>query len=693
MDRKKVCKKSSAKKKMMSIELTREIIEKHEQGVRVVDLARQYGRSTSMICSVLKRKESIKSVTPAKGLTIISKLRTSLHENMEKLLMVWVTEKQLQGDTLTQTIICEKARAIYGDLLKQTPLTSIDEASEESFKASRGWFEDFKKRSGIGNGKSCGLKLSAYYVHPMQLKCLIKSFWILIWENSLNMDKFLKPVLKDIGSAKEKIARTKISLEKKLSIIKAIESGTSQAELRKKMKMSKSSISTIWGKREDYKKRMLQKGINPNYCRYRQCHYPLLEEALYTWLVQARLKNIPLNGLILQQKAIYYAMGMKYDEFEASNGWLDRFKARRNIIFRKICGEERAVNPLVVEDWKEKIPSFLDKYSPSNIYNIDESGLFYKCLPDKTLTFKGDTCSGTKRSKERITFLAGTNMDGSDKLPLLVIGKYAKPRCFRKEKNLSTHYEANKTAWMTAVIFKKYLHYLDEYFGSENKKVLLILDNCPAHHLPEKLENIQVVFLPPNATAKLQPMDMGIILDIKRKYRMKLIRRCLIDMENDRETNITLLDSIELLNMSWNSVPKSTIVNCFSLSGFGTFQAEIAPQDSTISLSLEEISRATSNFEQYVHVDDNEQVFAEMTDEEIIKMVTNVPDIDLPEEEEEEEMPSSSQVLSSLKWLKTYSRICDFTAEEIFKNEDFFARYETKLLRNMLKQKKITDYI
>ncbi|GFT02559.1 hypothetical protein NPIL_32041 [Nephila pilipes] len=52
MDRKKVCEKSSAKKKMMSIELKREIIEKHEQGFRVVDLSRQYGRSTSMICTV-----------------------------------------------------------------------------------------------------------------------------------------------------------------------------------------------------------------------------------------------------------------------------------------------------------------------------------------------------------------------------------------------------------------------------------------------------------------------------------------------------------------------------------------------------------------------------------------------------------------------------------------------------------------
>ncbi|UYV71391.1 hypothetical protein LAZ67_8002951 [Cordylochernes scorpioides] len=79
-------------------------------------------------------------------------------------------EKQLQGDTLTQTIICEKARAIYGDLLKQTSQTSIDEASEESFKASRGWFENFKKRSGIhsvvrhGEAASSDMKAAEDYI-------------------------------------------------------------------------------------------------------------------------------------------------------------------------------------------------------------------------------------------------------------------------------------------------------------------------------------------------------------------------------------------------------------------------------------------------------------------------------------------------------------------------------------------------
>ena len=61
--------------------------------------------------------------------------------------MVWVTEKQLKGDALMQGIVCEKARAIYDDLLRQTTCTS--RTSEDSFDASRGWFDNFNKRTGI----------------------------------------------------------------------------------------------------------------------------------------------------------------------------------------------------------------------------------------------------------------------------------------------------------------------------------------------------------------------------------------------------------------------------------------------------------------------------------------------------------------------------------------------------------------
>ena len=40
---------------------------------------------------------------------------------------------------------------------------------------------------------------------------------------------------------------------------------------------------------------------------------------------------------------------------------------------------------------------------------------------------KGEQCSGGKKSKERITVLVCVNVTGTDKLPLLFIGKFAKP--------------------------------------------------------------------------------------------------------------------------------------------------------------------------------------------------------------------------------------------------------------------------
>lgn len=52
-----------------------------------------------------------------------------------------------------------------------------------------------------------------------------------------------------------------------------------------------------------------------------------------------------------------------------------------------------------------------------------------------------------KKSKNRITVLVGSNMTGTEKLPLLVIGKSARPRCFKKAV-IPVGYAANKKAWM-----------------------------------------------------------------------------------------------------------------------------------------------------------------------------------------------------------------------------------------------------
>ena len=57
-----------------------------------------------------------------------------------------MNQKQLAGDSSSEVMIREKTKMLHADLLKDSPGMS---AESDSFKASRGWFDKFKKRSGI----------------------------------------------------------------------------------------------------------------------------------------------------------------------------------------------------------------------------------------------------------------------------------------------------------------------------------------------------------------------------------------------------------------------------------------------------------------------------------------------------------------------------------------------------------------
>lgn len=126
---------------------------------------------------------------------------------------------------------------------------------------------------------------------------------------------------------------------------------------------------------------------------------------------------------------------------------------RNSITFKTVQGEEGAVDVGELTDWQTSVlRKELGKYEPKDVFNLDETGLFWKLLPNKTMAFKGERCTAGKKSKERLTVVVGANMDGSEKLPLLVIGKSAKPRCF-KNAEIPVDYKANSKAWMTSKLF------------------------------------------------------------------------------------------------------------------------------------------------------------------------------------------------------------------------------------------------
>ncbi|KAE9543693.1 hypothetical protein AGLY_002089 [Aphis glycines] len=124
---------------------------------------------------------------------------------------------------------------------------------------------------------------------------------------------------------------------------------------------------------------------------------------------------------------------------------------------------------------------------------------------------------------------------------------------------------------MLSTIYESWIFNLDKKCFNNKRKVLLFVDNCPAHPktLLNELKAIRVVFLSPNMTSKLQPMDQGFIKNIKHPYRRSIMQRNLRRMDSGIEIdNINLLESIELLHKSWGTVTQSKIANCFHKVGF-----------------------------------------------------------------------------------------------------------------------------
>ena len=178
-------------------------------------------------------------------------------------------------------------------------------------------------------------------------------------------------------------------------------------------------------------------------------------------------------------------------------------------------------------------------YLDKNIFNAYEAGLFFKVAPNKTHKYKGEKCCGEKLSKERITALFCESMTDEKRQPR-IIGKSKHPRCFKNKDLRNLKYTSNTKAWMTSSITKNELiEWNSELMRNNNRKVLLLLDNCFAHpNINDLLSQIALVFLPSNTTSILQPLDQDVIRNFKIFYRKSLISKRILVADNNEKLKI-----------------------------------------------------------------------------------------------------------------------------------------------------------
>ena len=173
-------------------------------------------------------------------------------------------------------------------------------------------------------------------------------------------------------------------------------------------------------------------------------------------------------------------------------------------------------------------------------------------------------------------------------------------------------------------IFEEWVRKLERRFQMEGRKIALLIDNCPAHPSVSDLTNVQLVFLPPNTTSVLQPMDQGVIRSLKAHYRGRIVRRLCRALDKAKALpKISILQAMKILVSSWEAVSEQTIVNYFRKAGI-TSEA----QNAAITDADDPFSDLKENLQQ-LHDIDPDMVPESVTPESLIdvdnEVITTAP--------------------------------------------------------------------
>lgn len=236
----------------------------------------------------------------------------------------------------------------------------------------------------------------------------------------------------------------------------------------------------------------------------------------------------------------------------------------------------------------EAIRAICDQYLQNDIYNMDETGLFWRRMPNGGLSSKGSP--GYKKDKTRITLAVTTNATGSDRMPLWLIGTAKTPRALRKLNisSIGCVWRWNKNAWMRGDLMQEWFRSFYRHIGTQ-RRVVLLLDNFSAHlsaldNAPPP-SNIKVVFLPSNSTSIYQPLDQGIIRNLKHHYRKKWMTWMINMMDRgvDPTQRMSLYYTLHWITQTWRrDVLDETIRKCFIKSTI------ISPSTNEMDLSQSE---------------------------------------------------------------------------------------------------------
>ncbi|KAL4088451.1 hypothetical protein PRIC1_012871 [Phytophthora ramorum] len=309
----------------------------------------------------------------------------------------------------------------------------------------------------------------------------------------------------------------------------------------------------------------------------RVVQHPQLDSALANWVIQMAGRGQTVQGDLTKEKAKEFAKMLAIPESEQpefSNGWLHSFQLRHNFSFRKFNADHHAsaaadqagngrrnVQSQKVLFWStmDALMCETDKYEPRDVFAVEETPVLYTMPPVQNALE-----DGRMRCKKRFVVSLATNADGSEKLQPLFVSHHEHPKCFRKKtaEQHGLHYFSNNKAWMTGVIFTRWLQRLDFAMANQKRRILLFINDMPSHvvaHLD--LTNVVVFILSPAVCQMLNPITSRVVTTFKKRFRRYHLRHAIDKSEATKNSmfDVDVLQAMKWAAASWDEITTETI--------------------------------------------------------------------------------------------------------------------------------------
>ncbi|RHZ38294.1 hypothetical protein DYB26_013034 [Aphanomyces astaci] len=300
------------------------------------------------------------------------------------------------------------------------------------------------------------------------------------------------------------------------------------------------------------------------------------EEQLAQWVRSMRTDGVPVTPRMIQVMALEMAIDAGIDEL-ASWSWFQGFKNRFKFTLRartRIGENSQGDGEEALATFAARVAQVVRDNNIDVVYNADQTGVNYEYLPTKTLNAKGKhtlgvwvKCAG--KTKDRTT--AMVMADSTDKkYPLFLVlkTKASKVKAVVQE-NLTQRHGFGKTVW-------KEVEPLQEKFGYQDKKVLLLWDDFSAHFTEEVVAcaaelNVLLEKIPPRFTWACQPADVAWIRPMKAHLRQMWIDSiCRQVLRHKNQTETFQLQApkrptlLQWITGAWSGLAESIILNGFA---------------------------------------------------------------------------------------------------------------------------------